>query len=264
MATHLDDLDLARHDVALADSETQGNPPPARLSSGIPELDEMMGGGIPAGYALLVSGPTGSGKTILATQFLAAGARNGETGVIALFERNPTQLLNGQLDELVRAGNVSLTSIRTLDVSIDEMLHLLVTTIERTGATRVVLDSLSGFEMALAPDARDDFRESVFRMVTVLGSMGVTLLLTNEMEDRFHELRFSPYGSVVLADVVIMLRYVEHQSELRTVISVVKVRGSKHSRQIRTLDITDKGVVISPGPAPYDGVLLGAPRSRES
>jgi circadian clock protein KaiC len=248
---------------AVEPIDTDGAPP-ARLSMGIPVLDEMLGGGIPAGYALLVSGPTGSGKTVLATEFLAAGARNGETGVMALFERNPSQLLNARLDVLVQSGSVSLTSIRSLDVSIDEMLHSLVTTIESTGATRVVLDSLSGFEMALSPEARDDFRESLFRMVTVLGAKGITLLLTNEMEDRYDELRFSPYGTVVLADAVIMLRYVEHQAELRTVISVVKVRGSQHSRQIRTFTITDDGVVIGAGPAPYEGVLLGNVRSRSS
>lgn len=245
-----------------AEAGARRHAPPPRLSTGIPVLDEMMGGGLPAGYALLVSGPTGSGKTLLATEFLAAGARNRETGVIALFERNPTQPLNAQLSDLAASGYVCVASIRTLDVSIDEMLHTLVGSIERTGATRVVLDSISGFEMALAPGAREDFREALYRMVTVLAAKGVTLLLTNEMEDRFDELRFSPYGSVVLSDAVIMLRYVECEAEMRTVISVVKIRGSKHSRQIRTFDITDEGVVIGDGPAPYDGILLGNARTR--
>lgn len=236
----------------------------ARLSSGIPVLDEMLGGGFPAGYAVLVSGPTGSGKTVLATEFLAEGARNGETGVVALFERNPTQLTNSRLDELVRSGQVSLANVNALDLSIDETLHDLTSLIERTGATRVVLDSIPGFMMSLAPEAREDFTESLYRMATVLASQGVTLLMTNEMEDRFQELRFSSYGTVVLADVVIMLRYVEHQAELHTVISVIKVRGSKHSRQIRTFDITDEGVVISTGPAPYESILLGGVRSAQT
>jgi circadian clock protein KaiC len=238
--------------------------PQTRLSSGIPVLDDMLGGGIPAGYALLISGPTGSGKTVLATEFLAAGARKGETAVLALFERNPSQLLNTRLDELVRAGQVALTSVRTLDMSVDEMLYDLVRITERTGATRVVLDSLAGFMMSLAPEAREDFSESLYRMATMLGSKGVTLLMTNEMEDRFNELRFSSYGTVVLADAVIMLRYVEYEAELRTVISVVKVRGSQHSRQFRTFDITDDGVVIGTGPAPYEGMLNGSSQTRAS
>lgn len=236
--------------------------PRPRLSSGIPVLDEMLGGGIPAGYALLVSGPAGSGKTVLATEFLAAGARNGETAVLALFERNPSQLLNTRLDELVCGGQVTLTSIRTLDVSIDEILHDLAVIVERTGATRVVLDSIPGFMMSLAPEARDDFNESLYRMATTLGSKGVTLLMTNELEDRFDELRFNAYGSVVLADAVIMLRYVEYAAELRTVISVVKVRGSKHSRQFRTFEITEDGVLIGTGPAPYQGMLSGHAKTR--
>jgi circadian clock protein KaiC len=250
--------------IETVDLGTPRQVPQARLSSGVPVLDDMLGGGIPAGYALLISGPTGSGKTVLATEFLAAGARNGETAVLALFERNPSQLLNTRLDELVRTSQVALTSIRTLDVSIDEILQDVVGTIERTGATRVVLDSIPGFMMSLAPEAREDFSESLYRMATMLGSKGVTLLMTNEMEDRFNELRFSSYGTVVLADAVIMLRYVEYEAELRTVISVVKVRGSQHSRQFRTFEITDNGVIIGTGPAPYEGMLNGHTRTRAS
>jgi circadian clock protein KaiC len=248
--------------IEPADLSAAGRASPERLSSGIAELDDMLGGGVPAGYALLISGPTGSGKTVLATEFLAAGARSGETGVLALFERNPSQLLNTRLYDLVRTNQVTMTSIRTLDVSIDEILHDLVRIIEQTGATRVVLDSIPGFMMSLAPEAREDFSESLYRMATMLSSKGVTLLMTNEMEDRFNELRFSSYGSVVLADAVIMLRYVEYEAELRTVISVVKVRGSKHSRQFRTFEITDEGVVIGTGPAPYEGMLNGHSSTR--
>ncbi len=72
-----------------------------RLSMGVPGLDDMLGGGLPEGYSLLVVGPTGSGKTILATEFLAEGARRGEPGIIAAFEKSPTQMLNNQLNHLV-------------------------------------------------------------------------------------------------------------------------------------------------------------------
>jgi circadian clock protein KaiC len=242
----------------------RGGPPQAprvRLSSGIAVLDEMLGGGLPTGYTVLVSGPTGSGKTLLATEFLGAGARNGEAGVIALFERNPTQL-NTRLDELIGSGQVTLASMSATDLSIDETLHDLAGVIERTGATRLVLDSIPGFMMSLAPEAREDFSESLYRMASVLSSKGVTLMMTTEMDDRFEELRFIPHGSVTLADAVIMLRYVECQAELHTVISVVKVRGSKHSRQIRSFIIDDDGIGIGTGPAPFEGMLVGASRLR--
>lgn len=231
--------------------------PRERLSSGVPVLDEMLGGGIPLGYSTLVVGPTGSGKTLLATEFLAAGAANGETGVIALFERHPSQMMNEKLGALVAADQVRLMSLRALDQPADEMLHELLALIDATGARRVVLDSLPGFELAMAPDDRDDFREALYRMTTVLSTKGVTILMTSELEDRFNELRFSPYGSAVLVDVVIMLRYLEVQSELRTVVSVIKVRGSRHSRQIRSFEISEMGIAIGEGPSPFEGVLLG-------
>ena len=237
--------------------------PVGLVSSGVQPLDDMLGGGIPSGYSALVVGPTGSGKTLLATEFLAAGAANGEKGVIALFERSPSQIMNEKLDGIVRSGDVAMMSVRALDLSVDEMLHELSGMIDATGATRVVLDSLSGFELAIAPEYREDFRESLYRMATVLSAKGVTVLMTSEMEDRYQELRFSPYGSAMLVDAVIMQRYVESQSELRTVISVIKVRGRKHSRQIRTFEISDSGeILIGDGPAPFDGVLLGNPQSK--
>ena len=226
-----------------------------RISVGVPVLDEMLGGGLPAGYSLLVVGPSGSGKSILATEFIAEGVRQGETAVVALFEKTPSQMLNNKLDQLVQSGHVALLNMRTLDLSVDETLRELETRIEAIGATRVVLDSLSGFELALAPEFRDDYRESLYRMTTVLSEKGVTLLMTSELEDRANELRFSPNGSAFLVDAIVMQRYVEHDAELHTVISVVKVRGSAHSRQLREFRITDDGIEIDAGPARFTSIL---------
>lgn len=234
--------------------------PKGRISTGVATLDKMLGGGIPIGYSLLLVGPSGSGKTMLATEFLAEGARVGETGVIALFEKSPSQMMNDKLDNLVAGGGVELLNVRSLDVSVDETLHEIVKLIERTGARRVVLDSLSGFELALAPQFREDFRESLYRMTTVLSEKGVTLLMTSELEDRFSDFRFSPYGSAFLVDAIIVQRFIEAGAQLKTVISVVKVRGSAHSRDLRMFEITDNGIVIGDGPAPYADILLGGPR----
>jgi circadian clock protein KaiC len=228
---------------------------------GLPVLDEMLGGGLPAGYSMLLVGPAGSGKTMLSTEFLAEGVRQGETAVLAVFEKNPGQMMNEELDTMVRSGNVAMLNVRSLDLSIDETLHELSLMIEHTGAKRVVLDSLSGFELALAAEYREDFRESLYRMATVLNAKGVTLLMTTELVDHFDQLRFSPYGSAFMVDAILMLRYFEAASHLHTAISVVKVRGSKHSRQLRLFEITDHGIVIGTGPAPYDGMLSGRTKS---
>lgn len=233
-----------------------------RIPMGIPGLDDMLGGGLPAGYSMLVVGPSGSGKTVLATEFLAEGVRQGEPGVIAAFEKSPSQLLNNKVQILVDAGQVGVIDTRSLDLSIDETLHDLIDMIKRMQAKRVVIDSLSGFELALAPEFSEDFRSSLYRMVAELTSMGVTILMTSELEDRYTELRFSPFGSAFLADAIVVQRYVELAGQFKRVFSVVKVRGSDHSKDIRLFDITDQGIVIGEPLSGYGGIMSGRPTAR--
>jgi circadian clock protein KaiC len=230
-----------------------------RLSLGVPELDAMMGGGVPQGYSLLVVGPSGSGKTVLTTEFLAEGVRMGETGVIAAFEKSPNQLLSHKLNGLVESGAVRVINTRTLDLSIDEILHDLVTMIKATKAKRVVIDSLSGFELALSPIFRDNFRESLYRLVEVLTGMGATVLMTAELEDRYTVLQFSSYGNAFLADSIIMQRYVELDGQLKRVVSVVKVRGSAHSKDVRFFDVDGDNITIGRRLTGYTGILAGQP-----
>lgn len=234
-----------------------------RLSLGVTELDAMMGGGIPAGYSVLVVGPSGSGKTILTTSFLAEGARLGQTGVIAAFEKSPNQLLSHKLNRLVEDGSVGIINTRTLDLSLDEILHDLVKTIKEKKATRVVIDSLSGFELALSPVFRDNFRESLYRLVAVLTGMGATVLMTAELEDRYTVLRFSSYGNAFLADAIIMQRYVELSGQFKRVISVVKVRGSTHSKDVRFFDVEGDAIEIGERLTGYSGILSGQPLRRK-
>ena len=230
-----------------------------RLSMGVADVDAMLGGGVPAGYSLLLVGPSGSGKTIMAMEFLAEGARIGEAGIIAAFEKSPNQLLSHKLTQLVQNGNIGVINTRTLDLSIDEVLHDLVTMIRAKNAKRVVIDSLSGFELALSAIFRDDFRDSLYRLVAVLTGMGVTVLMTAELEDRYNMLRFSSYGNAFLADAIIMQRYVELAGQFRRVISVIKVRGSDHSKDVRFFDIVDGKTAIGERLTNYSGVLSGQP-----
>jgi len=236
----------------------------ARLSMGIPGLDEMMGGGVPRGYSLLVAGPSGSGKSILAGAFLAEGARNGETGVIAAFEQRPNRSRGRAMTELIESGRVGVVDTRATSLSVDEIAMLLIKEIQRLKATRVVIDSLSGFELALAPTFREDYREALARMVSALSSTGATVLMTSELEDRFGDLRFSPYGTAFLTDAIIVQRYVEVDSRLRRVLGVVKVRASSHSDELRLFHIDDDGIGLDDVVADHEGLLGGQPTRRRA
>ena len=133
--------------------------------------------------------------------------------------------------------------------------------IERVGAKRLVIDSLVGFEMALAPGFRTDFRESLYRMIAALTGAGVTILSTVEVEDKFTEMSLSHYTISFLTDDIVRLRYVEIDGQLRRVMVVVKMRGGNHSKDIREYVITDKGmVVIHPRSTEYYGLSTGIPQ----
>jgi circadian clock protein KaiC len=186
-----------------------------RLSIGIPELDKMMGGGIVEGDSVLVAGPSGTGKSTLATQFIAEGLRRGEPGVMAIFEEHPLEYSERarnfglNLKTPQEKGKLEILYLRPLDLSVDETMQAILDAIERVGAKRVVIDSLVGFEMALAPGFRTDFRESLYRMIGALTGAGVTILSTVEVEDTFNTFSFSHYTISFLTDDVVRMRYVE-------------------------------------------------------
>jgi circadian clock protein KaiC len=237
-----------------------------QLSIGVPELDRMMGGGILEGDSLLVAGASGTGKSALATQFIAEGLRRGEPGIMAIFEERPlgyTERADSfglNLKTPQETGKLEILYLRPLDLSVDETMQEILDAINRTGAKRLVIDSLVGFEMALAPGFRADFRESLYRMIGALTGAGVTILSTVEVEDTFTGLPFSHYAISFLTDDIIRLRYVEIDGQLRKVMMVVKMRGGNHSKDIREYVITNKGVVvIHPRRTDYQGLTTGIP-----
>lgn len=258
--------------VEVPPSPTAGRPLEHRLSIGTPELDEMMGGGIPSGYSVLLAGPSGSGKTVLANQFILEGARHGENGVIAVFERRPNDYLQTlpqgkAFDELVRDKKLEIVYLRPLDLSIDETLLALREAVERVGARRAVIDSLSGLELALAPTFREDFRESLYRMIGALTGRNVTVMSTVELADSYVDLPFSPAGQGVafLTDAIILQRYLEIEGQLRRVMSVVKVRGSHHSKDLREYEIGPDGrLVVGEKLSMFEALLTGAPSRKVS
>lgn len=211
---------------------------------GIPGLDSMLGGGIPAGYSMLVTGPSGSGKTILSSAFLAEGAKHGEAGIFLSFERSLSNSLSRLLAESIHSDKIGLIENGQLGLSIEEVLDDLVSAIERNGAKRVVIDSLSSLELALAPEFRHNFYESVYRMVDGLTARGVNVLLTAEQEDSIINNKIKLSRNAFLADALIALRYFESAGKVNKLISVVKIRGKAHSNELRQYKITDAGIEI--------------------
>jgi circadian clock protein KaiC len=235
-----------------------------RISTGVPDLDELLHGGLPQGHSMLVVGPSGAGKTILGTRFLQEAVRQGEKGIAVLFEKGASRLRNAELAKMVAAGDVAVVESRSLDLTVEQLLDTLIDTIERTGATRVVIDSLSELGLYLVPEVRQDLRNAVFRMLSTLAKLGVSVLVTIGLEDRFTELRFSEADISFITDAIVAMRYVELEGRLGKVISVVKVRGSSHSTDLREYRITDEGIEISEHPSQFDGLLSGHGKSRPS
>jgi circadian clock protein KaiC len=244
-----------------ADVQLRGS---RRLSTGIAGLDEMMGGGIPAGDSVVLAGPTGTGKTTFAMKFVAAGLRAGETAVIAIFEEHPdvylerARSLETNLSDALRDDRLRIIYLRPLDLSVDETLAEIRKSVEAIGATRVVIDSISGFEMALAPSFREDFRESLYRLIGALTGLGVTMFSTVEVAGN-EGLRLTGYQVSFLTDDILSQRYVEIEGELRKALVVVKMRGSNHSREFRLYEISTTGVQLRESLRDFDGIITGMP-----
>jgi circadian clock protein KaiC len=236
-----------------------------RLSTGVPKLDAIMGGGIPEGDSLLVAGPSGAGKTVLGIQFIREGMERGEPGIVAMFEELPNEFMQRaasfgfDLDKYIKDGSLKLIYLRPLDLSVDETVHEIVNAVKEIGCKRLVIDSLVGFEMALAPDFRTDFRESLYRMIGALTRLGVTIISTVEVEENFTSMGLSNFTISFLADDIVRLRYASINGQLRKVMMVVKMRRSQHSIDMCAYEVTAKGLVIGEPMRGYRALTSGIP-----
>jgi circadian clock protein KaiC len=240
-------------------------PSDERLATGVPGLDELMGGGLPAGDALMIVGPSGSGKSTFAMQFASAALKRGESGVIVVFEEYPEEYferslkLDAGFESSIQEDRLRILYLRPLDLSVDETLAELLETVEAIGASWVVIDSVSGFEIALAPTYREDFRESFYRLVGALTASAVTVLMTAEVVQSETEAYFTTDRVSFVTDDIVVQRYVELDGYMRTVVAVVKMRGSGHSRELRQYELTAAGAVIGEPLVGYHGIMTGSP-----
>jgi circadian clock protein KaiC len=236
------------------------------ISTGVSGLDEMLGGGTYVGSSIIVAGPAGSGKTTIGLQFIAEGVRNGEHGVMAIFEETVpkyVQQASGfgiDLQKMIDEGQVELVYIRPLDLSVDETLYAIQSAVERKDARRVIIDSLTAMENALAPTFKLDYAESLYRLIGALTGNGITIMMTVETTTSYDELQFTPHAISFLTHDIVMLRYFESDGRLHTFAAIIKTRGREHSHDLRAYEVTGEGIVIGRTLNDLHGLITAIPQ----
>ncbi len=234
-----------------------------RASTGLPGLDEMLGGGLPRSSSTVVQGATGTGKTVLGLHFLMEGARRGEPAVHFTLEETADQLrgiargFGWDLAELERRGLFTFSYTSPVELSTDAYLERARQQVVQLGARRAVLDSLTSMQLGVASQRR--FKELVYAMTKHFRALGVTFNLNMEVAELLGSAQLSGHGVSFAADNVIQLRYVEQGGRLDRGVSVLKARGVRHATDVRRLAVTERGAEVG---APFEGlrgVLTGLP-----
>ena len=226
-----------------------------RTTSGVPLLDEMLSDGFWEGSSTLVGGPSGAGKTLVALHFAFAGVAPGQKCVFATFQENPVQL-----ERILRGYSWSLTDERIellyrppVDLLLDEWVYDLLDLVDRTGAKRVVIDSLGDLR-AVCPDELR-FREYMYSLLQRCALRNVSVMMTQEVAELFGVTRLSEYGISHLSDNVVLLQFLRGDSEVKRAITVLKTRGSAHDPQIRQFEITVDGLSLGKHFQPEQSLL---------
>jgi circadian clock protein KaiC len=218
---------------------------PERISSGVPALDAMLAGGLWPGAATMIAGPSGAGKTVMGLHFIRGGTEQGEPGVIASLQENPTQLHRMLTGFGWPADDPAIEIMyrSPVDIYIDEWVHDLLHTVERTGARRVLVDSLVDLQVAAPDETR--FREFMYSLTQRLSRRGTSLLMTCEVPELFGTRRLSEFAVSHLSDNVIMLSYYQDQGQVKRALSVIKTRASGHDPAMREFSVGPAGITIS-------------------
>jgi circadian clock protein KaiC len=233
------------------------------MSSGLPALDALLGGGLDRGTSTLLVGAAGTGKSSLAAHFVMSAAQRGEHSAMFLFDESLRAMLTRSrglgldVEGRIREGIVEVQAIDPGELSPGEFIHRIRQAVEQGGARVLVVDSLNGYLNAMAEEqlVLIQFHE----LLAYLAQMGVVTLMINAQIGLIGQMTTTVDVSY-LADTVILLRYFEASGEVRQAISVLKKRTGPHERTIRELTISNTGLEIGPALRHYRGILTGVPQ----
>ena len=234
------------------------------LSSGVDELDSLLGGGMTTGTVSFLTGPTGVGKTTTGVAFLAEAARTGQRAVLYAFEESRRTLfaraeaIGIPLEAYADDGLLTVEGIGTDELTVDEFTHRIRTEVERKETDVVMIDGVSGYERAFRGMGGDPARELI-KIGRYLRNMNTTGIVVNEVHQITGDFRATEHQVSHLADDIIVLRHVEYRGELRKVIGVLKKRTSDFESTLRTLEITDEGLTVGEPLTNLRRILTGTP-----
>ena len=238
------------------------------FSSGVPELDSLLGGGVATGTITFLSGPTGVGKTTLGLQFIASADSEDRKSVLYSFEEGHRTMLKRAnaiglpIEELIDEGTLTIEKIDPDTLTIDEFTRRVRTDVETNGAEIVMFDGITGYERAFE-GVEDDPERQFVKVMRYLRNMNVTGIVTNEVHQITGDFRATERRVSHLADDIIVLRHVEYRGELNKVIGVLKRRTSDFENRLRRLEITADGVTVGEPLTDLRGILTGTPEWKD-
>jgi circadian clock protein KaiC len=237
------------------------------IPSGIPEMDELLGGGIERGTVTIISGPTGVGKTTLGIQFMKEAAGRGERSVSYSFEEE-VEILLRRCDsiavparQMIERGTLSVTKVEPLQYTPDEFAVCVRRDVEENKTRIVMIDNISGYRLSLRGE---DLVSHLHALCKYLQNMGVVVVLLNEVENITGDFRVTEVGISYLADNIIFLRYLEMSGEMRKAIGVLKKRLSNFEKTLREFEISRYGIKIGKPLTGLRGILRGVPEWSEA